>query len=583
VAAGGAGGGANRALDDRIRLTDFIETRYLGAFRLVLVGGGDPSYEVPSGPLIGRLLDDLEQRVSRKLRDVVDLREAAEAARDAILEGSAAVGRQQPFCSLVAALVHRASGRTALLWCGNSGAWRVRGDQGRLDRLTWDHTAEGLAALAEAAGLRPEDAVTCVLQLNLRKSTRRDLEAVTEEQLVSTAERFSQVGRRRAVRAGLGGARAALFEEHDRLLTLLRTWQDAYDGHVELGPIEDGAGMLFVRHVRVRPGDRLVLATDGLAGLLDRAPLLTLRALTRSEPQRAAEWLGELASGDPAADDLAVVVLDPEADQPWSPAFTRRQGVVHRRTLRQDDLLDGGVIPRVGDGALPALRLRPRHLAKFEAEIDELIRKRKLPAPDASLEGFIEGVARWACAREAERPLARRPGEELRELDEVLDERDDDPADELAITFWILRRRRVPVTWRTGLRVPRGREPAFEGSWLELVIGSVRYVIDPLARPVLRPLQGDSAVRGLLSGFTKAVAFDYVPIGAPAFEVPVADDAFDEAPWMRAGAAGPAPTASPDVAAEPPSGTTRAFAVPGRAGSQPEAPKPAASGWLDLD
>jgi hypothetical protein len=74
-----------------------------------------------------------------------------------------------------------------------------------------------------------------------------------------------------------------------------------------------------------------------------------------------------------------------------------------------------------------------------------------------------------------------------------------------------------------------------------------------------------------------------VPIGAPAFEVPVADDAFDEAPWMRAGAAGPAPTASPDVAAEPPSGTTRAFAVPGRADSQPEAPKPAASGWLDLD
>jgi serine/threonine protein phosphatase PrpC len=576
VAAGGAGGGGNRALDDRIRLTDFIETRFLGPFRLILVGGGDPAYEVPAGPLISRLLDDLEQRVAFKLRDVVDLTEAAEAARDAILEGSAAAGRQTPFCSLVAALVHRGSGRTAVLWSGNSGAWRVRAQLGQLDRLTWDHTAEGLAALAADAGLRPEDAVACVLQLTLRKTTRRDLETVTEEQLVATAERFMAVARRRAVRAGLGGARAALFDEHDRLLTLMRTWQDAYDRHVELGPVEAGAGMLFVRHVRLRRGDRLVLATDGLAGLIERSPLLALRALTRGEPQRAAEWLGELASGDSAADDLALVVVDPEPDQPWTPEFTRRQGVVHRRTTRQDDVLEGGVIPAVGDGPLPALRIRPRQLARFEAEIDELIRKRKLTAPEAGLEAFIEGVARWACAREAERPLSRRPGEELRELDEVLDERDDDPADELAITFWILRRRRVPVTWRTGLRVPRTREAATEGSWLELVIGAARYVIDPLARPVLRPLQGDSAVRGLLAGFTKAVAFDYVPIGCPVFEVPVAEVAYDEAPWMRVGQS--AQTAAPSRP-----GPGRATPAPGRAEPPPEPPKPAASGWLDLD
>lgn len=562
--------------EDRLRLTDGIQTRFLGRFRLVLLVSGDPAGEPATGALVSRLADEVEGRVAGALVEAVDPDDALDRTRDAILEAAASVERPLPFCSLVALLTHHATGATGLLWSGNSGAWRYRG--GALDRLSWDQTADGVVQLGLAAGLRPADAVSLLLHLTLRRSNRRELEATDEAQLLSAAERFTQPLRRRALRAGLGGARAPMVEEQERLRALLKTYAEAYGTRLASDPIDRGAAMLFVRRIQVRPGDRIVLGSRGFSALVEADPLSVIRALSVPDAQRAAERLTETSWTIEDPEDLAVVVLAPPPTHPWEPTHVRRQGTVFMRTPDQSGLLEGGVVPPSDDGTLPALRVRMRLLGRHQVELDELLNRRRLPDPARDPAGFIEGVAAWALAKEGDRPPLRARDSDVRDLHDVLEERDDDPADETLLTLALLRKRGFDVQWVTGLRAQRSgsREQLVDTCWLEIRLQRSLYVLDlgisgkPTLREAAQVYGRRVGTGGRLARFVGAQGtIEYLRRRSSLVEVPVPEAASQDDPWLRlthiAAAAPPAPA---DLPVAP----------------QAERPTPSIQeGWLDLE
>lgn len=576
----------------RLRLTDGIAPRLVGRFRVMLVAGEETGAEVPMSALITRLVDDIEGRVADALRDLVEPGEALIRARDAILAAAAAVEQKVPFCSLVMLLEHLDSGWTGVLWSGAAVAWRVR--RGEVSPLTWAQHPDGIMGLAHAAALRPEDATLLGLQLQLKRTSRRDLEETDRAHLLGAADRLSQPGRRRALRAAIGGARAAMVEEHLRLQALLRTWREARGLSTEVEALDQGSAMLFARRVRVAPGDRLVLGTRGLAALWESDPVEVARALASPTPQRAAERLAERVQTRPDRDDLAVIVLDPVPERTWEATHTRRLGLLFRKGTDQAPLVEaGGVVPVPGESTLPALRLRPRALARWHSDIEQLLRVRRLPDPDRDAAGFVEAVARFALDQDPQRPEARREHETLRELDEVLLERNDDLADETLLVLWLLRRRGVAARWVTGLRTRAGEAAPKDVAWLEVDLGGRLWLLDLSlgGRPTLRDANvAYGRARSTLSRFVGGGVL-WLPRRTVVVEAQE-DPSVVEDPWVRltpvaerAGARTAA--AEPSLAARAPSdpsapGPTTAQ-PPDRPVERPPEPASAAIGWLDLD
>jgi serine/threonine protein phosphatase PrpC len=580
VAVGGVVRGAQRTGDDRIRITDGIQTLRLGGFRCVLVAGGDSWFEEPSGPLVARLLDDIEGRIATGIHESVSLDEVWERARDAILLASRTSARDKPYCSLVAYLQHHESGRAWVAWSGNSGVWRSRA--GRLEPLTRATTLDGLVGLAREAGLTEPDAVQLVLLLTLRRVSRAQVDSVGTGDLVRAAERYVTPARRHAIRAAMGGAPEALDEEHERLLALLRTYDEAYDHQLRFEAVEDGRGMLFTRRLTLREGERLVLATDGFTRLLQRRPRPTEQALARPDPQRVVEWLVELTAGDDSADDLGVVVIDPEPSMPFQVSHVRRKGVVYRRSEDQDALVTGGVVPPLPDGSLPALSMQSKRLGRYYSEVDNLVRRRKIPTPDRDMAGFATGVARWALGREGARPPLRRAGEEVRGLHDVLEESDDDPLDETLITWWLLRRRGVRARYVRGFRVHHkgSRDDIRDTCWLHVPLPSGPHILDLDTRaPTLLPVsraQHDASGGGwrtLLAG--GAGTLEYIADRVTMIELPEPEESLDADPWLRLNTLSRVslPQVAPAVAeVDDPA-----------APEETVEPPPSTDGWLDLD
>jgi hypothetical protein len=579
--------------ETRLRLTDGIAPRLVGRFRVLLVAGEEPGADGPIGALLTRLVDDIEGRVADALRDLVEPKEALPRARDAVLAAAAAVEQKVPFCSLVMLLEHLDSGWTGLLWSGAAVAWRVR--RGEVAPLTWAQHADGIMGLAHAAALRAEDATLLGLQLQLRRTSRRDLDETDRAHLLGAADRLTQPGRRRALRAAIGGARPAMVEEHLRLQALLHTWREARGLSPEVEPVDQGAAMLFARRVRVAPGDRLVLGTRGLTALWEAEPVEVAHALASPTPQRAAERLAERVQARPDRDDLAVIVLDPVPERAWEATHTRRLGLLFRKGTDQGPLVEvGGVVPVPGESLLPALRLRPRALARWHSDIEQLLRVRRLPDPDRDTAGFVEAVARFTLEQDAKRPEARRESETLRELDEVLLERNDDLADETLLTLWLLRRRGVTARWVTGLRSRTGEPSPKDVAWLEVDINGRTWLLDLSlgGRPTLR--DANAAYGKARSALSRLVGGGVVWLPRRTVVIEAQEDAsVVEDPWMRLTPVAdrvPAKqpqeprterTSAPERAVEPRSERPPPSAPEGR----PAAPEPAAAaiGWLDLD
>ncbi len=593
LAVGGVAHGARRAGDDRLRLTDGIISRRLGRFRVALVGGGDTFYDEPSGPLVARLLEEIEGRIAVAVHDAVDLDEAFDACLEAITEASDLEGRDRPFCSLVAMVTHMDSGQAWLAWSGNSTAWRYRGS-GHLDRLTWDHTVEGLVRYGIDAGLKPADAVNMVLMLTLQRVQRRDIEAVGETDLVKAAERYRNPSRRRAIRAALGGAPRILTAEHERLLALLATYDEAYGGTLRYDEAVRGARMLFSRRLKVRPGERIVLATDGLDQQVRERSAEVCAALDRPEPQRVVEWLVELNAADGNADDLAIIVVDPLPSTAFETGWTRRKGRVHRRVEEQAELINGGAVEPLPDGSLPALLVVPNRLSRYYGEIEVLQRRRKLPAPDRHPAGFAEGIARWALARESSRPPLKREGELVRGLHDVLEESDDDPLDETLITWFQLRRRGVKAKLVRGLRIEKrgGTEQITDTCWLSVPDRRGDSQILDLglgAKPVLRAASAFRERAGRLGGgwvlSNSTDSLEYLPDRRTWVEIPEPEVTVDSDPWLRLHVLGRGQIRTDLV--EPrqrrPARESGGHAAPAQDDKPEAAPVPASTGWLDLD
>lgn len=129
--------------------------------------------------------------------------------------------------------------------------------------------------------------------------------------------------------------------------------------------------------VEMRPGDRLLLCTDGLTGMVSNDDIATMLRET-SEPQRAVEQLVERANGAGGVDNITVVLLDfaegepadgetqaairPAIPAPTSPTRAptpdRGDGTVAGRTTPQTPREDGGrsgerarLVRRAGIGA----------------------------------------------------------------------------------------------------------------------------------------------------------------------------------------------------------------------------------------
>jgi serine/threonine protein phosphatase PrpC len=591
LAAGGVHSALRPACDDRLRLTESIQGRYLGRFRLAVVGGGGGFGEEATGPLVWALLDDLENRVATALHDTAELVQVQAQVLEAICAASHATGQPAPFCSFAAVLTHLDSGTTWVFWCGNSRVWRYRREVGELRPLTFDHTFEGLVALGVDAGLRREDAIDAVLHVTLGRRSKREVETVRDEDRMKVAERFKTQAGRRAIRAALGGSRDRAQAQHARLLELLQTYHAAYEKKIDLSAVETGAEMVFAREVRVRPGERLIVATDGLSALAERRPLWVQRAVDLPDPQRTVEWLIDgMEEMEGQADDLAVIVLDPDPTIPYRSGWSRRDEVLLKRTSDQEALLAGGVVPGLHGGGYPALRLDARRLARWYAEVDDLIRRGKLPAPDRKPLDFAVAVARWAAARPATRDRVSHADQQLRALHEVLDERNDDPLDETLLVLFLLRKHGLQVRYAHGLRIEGegSRASVSEACWLELVREG-GWVIDVPRAEKQGALPQSSAYApgaitldgGLLGIRKRELQLRYVVHHPVSIELPAEPPEVDE-PFVRLDLLSRTPLPLTPLTTLPPSSQPSASAGDPDDTPTVEAPK-TSEGFLDLD
>jgi serine/threonine protein phosphatase PrpC len=469
------------ACDERLRVNESIQSRYLGMFRLAVVGSGAGFGEEATGPKVWNLLDDIETGIAQALSHAPDLEQAQRLAVEAVCRGSENAEVTTPFCSFSAVLTHLDSGRTWMLWSGNCRVWRFRRSVEELAPLTFDQTFDGLTALAVDAGLSREDAVDAMISLSMGKRTRRDIEALHEDERLRAAEKFRAPGARSAVRSALGGKRDRAQEQHARLLEILHTYQEVYTARLDLSAVRSGAEMVFLREVVVRPGDRLLLATGGLTSLAEHRPLWVQRAVARTDPQRVVEWLADgLATLDGRAEDLAVVVLDPEPTAASASPWSWRDDTLWRQSKDQTRLMQGGVVPGVGDGHYPALRIVPRRLAPWYGEMDDLIRRRKLADPQRKPLDFAVGLAKWAAARTGTKAPASRYPKRVQALHVALDERDSDPLDETLLVWFLLRKRGIAVDYVSGVRLQgRGaKADVADTCWLLATIGGEQWVLD---------------------------------------------------------------------------------------------------------
>lgn len=597
LAVGNDAQGQVRFGDDRLRVEDGILSPALGRLRVFLVAGGEPDHVEASGPLIDSMLAQLTDKLGWALHLAADLDDARTRGTQAIIEAGEGIDHAMPYANLIAAVEHTASGTWLLWWCGTAGAWRFDQARGRLTRLTFPHNLVGLAQQAWACGLDPAAAVAVPLQLLLRRTTRHELEDLAEDEIVSFANKIADKERWTAARAGLGGAREAMREEHARLSALMEQLNHASGGGLRLDPITRGAELVFSRVYTPHEAERLILASDGFTQLCDTSMSYVMRALRRPDPQRAVAWLcAPPQNEETPTDDLAVAVIDTRPVRPWTPTHSRRKSDVYLRTTDQTQLLDGGVVPPLPDGSLPALRFVPSRLGRYYGEISDLIRDKRLPDPSADPQGYVLGVARYVQRRVPERNAVHREGEPVRDLHEVFDERNDDPLDDTLIAAFLLRRRGVDALYQTGLRGVSlgGNLDVADTCWLRVALGNTPLILDlGLPRPLL--VDADKATRArapyapstLGRAIGRVGSVEYWPDAEVIVELPDPDPLLDPDPWERLAISRPTPLEARSPRPSTSSPPRRAPSPDAQRAPTPSAPDasapPAESGWLSLD
>ncbi len=592
LAVGGVHGAVWRAGDDRIRVTSAISSHFMGRYRLIQLGGGDSFSDKPSGPRISALLERIENTVAKALVDVVNVDEAFERALDAIATAGDEGGSDTPYCSHVALLTHLDSGASTLYWSGNSGAWLSLNDKLALRPLTHDHTIDGLVALAHQAGLDQPDAVAFALSLIARRVRRKDLEELDEDLLLRAAQKYADTGRRKAIRAALGGNRERMVEEHERLAALLASYREAYGARrVACDPVEQGKAMIFRRRLQLVRDSRIVLATDGLRVQLDGDPLYVCRALSQPEPQRAAEWLADSpGEQEGATDDLAVVVVDLPREQRGPGSRTRRKNAIYRLTEDQTHLHEGGIVPGIA-GAV-ALRINPRQLGRFHGEINDMIRLHKAPAPESDPRGFVQAVCAWAFKRKPMKKSAVRDGERVRDLHLVFQEPNESVQDETLMVFCMLRRFGVRCRYVSGLRL-RGETSQVPSAacWLEFRDAKGWHIVDlGLSRKAVMVPRDKAYVRGAQAGGALAGRTSWhrwLPDPVTWVEIATGEcPPSDPDPWLRLQSLGHPVTPTQPVSrprATPHETVTPSASRAPVTEAPPEEKAPAQSGWLELD
>jgi hypothetical protein len=183
-------------------------------------------------------------------------------------------------------------------------------------------------------------------------------------------------------------------------------------------------------------------------------------------------------------------------------------------------------------------------------------------------------LARWLVDRPTDRPAELRPEASVRELDEAMEERNDDPADETLLCWWLLRRRGVDARFMTGLRGRPGDPNPADTCWLELHLPG-RFALLDLGfggRPALR--DAEASYRPTRSRVLRVVQDPvWWPRQGPTYEIPEPDARDDADPWVRL-----TPVQAPTEPA--PAAPAKPAAAPVAAPAAP--PPPAPTGWLDL-
>ena len=154
----------------------------------------------------------------------------------------------------------------------------------------------------------------------------------------------------RAFIAHMGDSRAYLLrrgklrpltDDHSIVGILLRTGEirpEEAEHHPARGQLSRYVGMEDevypdVRTVRLASGDRLLLCTDGLTGMVPDDTIMGLLAVSE-EPQVACDHLVEAANAAGGKDNITAVIVDWQAPGPVKPR-TRRSGGYARRTRDQ--------------------------------------------------------------------------------------------------------------------------------------------------------------------------------------------------------------------------------------------------------
>jgi len=458
-----------RAGEDRIRITEELESVFLGPLLVICMGGGDAGTSAPSGPRLSQLLEDLQYHVHRGLHDAVDMNDVAQGLQDALVNVSK--GGEDPFASVLVAAIHRSSGEVALANCGTGMAWRLGAD--RMERVIWSQSVEGLGHLASRAGLDNERAIQFALFAHLRRTQKNALALVEDRELFKASEEIHARGPEHIPLAAVGGRVDRLEGAQQSLRELL----DTLGGQVHV--LDQAKAMVSKSRLRLLPGERLVLGTDGLVGPLRDEPRV-FSALQHPSPLRAAHFAASAVSAREGADDVAIVVYEATPTDVFFSPHVRHGQKYYRRVSEQDALYTEAVVPG-GDGEFEYVATHTKKLGAIRSEVERLLQRRELPPRSAGWK-HVAGLWKWTQQRQQKSSDARRESPDaVQHLHEIFETPNDDSLDDVLVIHALLKRAKIPAKLVRGIRIRRagGVDSYRDCAWLVVHHDGEDWVVDP--------------------------------------------------------------------------------------------------------
>lgn len=404
---------------------------------VVLTNGSDAA--ASRRDMTGYIRDELKSTVSATAAAAVSWSDLQRMLRDDLdhLTSTTRQFIESRLCAVSLVLREPATGRAIVVSLGNISAVRFSPKRGTLEPLVYSQTISGLHRLAVDLGLTDADARRFVYQLIARKITVEDFTEITDMKVADFWDGFAKrntdalspdSNRAGASQmhhiaiAGMGGNR----QDYSKAWKMARRLAELFEQeHFERYPKGLNAepwkrlskSFMDINTVTLAPDERLLLGSGGFNQLVDVLSLvysgladlpMARMVLTRSDPQRAAEWMHMLHARLACGEDMAAVVLDSPVqvtepkDELVRGATSRDVGTIYRRhdfplAASQVELTGASIIARPDSRQPLGILVNPRQALVLQTWLATPRRKRGTPEA---------GQARY-FARFGETPFGR--------------------------------------------------------------------------------------------------------------------------------------------------------------------------------